>query len=717
MNLRKHVQENESLEFRNQQLSKRVALLQEDINSPARSRKKKGGADSSVNEIHAQELASKISENERLHMKVLELTQKSERTIKNLEMKIANLEKEVATHHAGVDELNKEHRKEVETLSTDKAVLEGQLAKEVSEVEELRKALEELQTRVGREGYSAEPAESSGKDQKSQIKSLLMSDDDGSFVSLNVPVVDTKLQAEVLTILRSGMELVSTFTTQMSTFHSYLEQRCKAYPIDTSTGSRMSFVNQKLCELLHNSASFTRPLVSALTSYCDRLESNPFSQATAGDLHEFSSSHQKFVIFLETLTPYLQLSLQEESAESVCGAQLTDVNQRISQIFPLLTGTFASINECVSIIVEGPASGVPNANAAACLLMIQSKLTDIKSIVDDLSDQYSSKIGYEYHLPTTSQKLNTTNECVVSVLGGISSTAHQLCGFLESNSEVLSASLDQSSPNSTENEHQSSRQSVLNQLRTRATTFMHRLNQLDNPSTVPYTLAVYNAHSLSSSSESKQTLMKQVMANQEKLSKLEQGKEQLVLDLQLLKVKYEKEQKRVVTLESELARSSATDTGSETHGHISSKPVLQQPAVISSTLSGSVGSLSTASTEEEPIDDSVMIRKHFVGRIADLNRQVQDSDSKSSHYYAECRALHKQLNHNSVLRVKLAQELQVASDTIQQLQDQLTTTSSNYEKQLSTMSDHLCELNDRLMKQNDEIEDLKRPTKGRRRGK
>ena len=31
-------------------------------------------------------------------------------------------------------------------------------------------------------------------------------------------------QAEVLTILKGGMELVSTFTTQMSTFHSYLEQ-------------------------------------------------------------------------------------------------------------------------------------------------------------------------------------------------------------------------------------------------------------------------------------------------------------------------------------------------------------------------------------------------------------------------------------------------------------------------------------------------------------
>lgn len=37
--------------------------------------------------------------------------------------------------------------------------------------------------------------------------------------------------------------------------------------------------------------------------------------------------------------------------------------------------------------------------------------------------------------------------------------------------------------------------------------------------------------------------MKQVMANKEKLSRLEQEKEQLVLDIQLLAIKHEKEQK------------------------------------------------------------------------------------------------------------------------------------------------------------------------------
>lgn len=46
-------------------------------------------------------------------------------------------------------------------------------------------------------------------------------------------------------------------------------------------------------------------------------------------------------------------SLQEESAESVCGAQLSNANQKIIQTLPLLTGSFASLNEYITIIVEG----------------------------------------------------------------------------------------------------------------------------------------------------------------------------------------------------------------------------------------------------------------------------------------------------------------------------------------------------------------------------
>lgn len=68
-------------------------------------------------------------------------------------------------------------------------------------------------------------------------------------------------------------------------------------------------------------------------------------------------------------------------------------------------------------------------------------------------------------------------------------------------------------------------------------------NLQDCPPSVPYTLAVHNSQSLSTSTESNQSLLQQVSANKEKFATLEQEKEQLALDLKLLTIKYEMEQK------------------------------------------------------------------------------------------------------------------------------------------------------------------------------
>ena len=78
------------------------------------------------------------------------------------------------------------------------------------------------------------------------------------------------------------------------------------------------------------------------------------------------------------------------------------MNQKISQLFPLLTGTFASLNEFINVIVEGmfadsplmgfailiaihhvigPGVGISATNAACCLRMLQSSVTDLKNTV------------------------------------------------------------------------------------------------------------------------------------------------------------------------------------------------------------------------------------------------------------------------------------------------------------------------------------------------
>lgn len=45
------------------------------------------------------------------------------------------------------------------------------------------------------------------------------------------------------------------------------------------------------------------------------------------------------------------------------------------------------------------------------------------SLSTALHNLYSSKITLEYQLPTSSQKLTTTNECIVSILSGLTLTA------------------------------------------------------------------------------------------------------------------------------------------------------------------------------------------------------------------------------------------------------------------------------------------------------
>nr|XP_042123518.1 protein phosphatase 1 regulatory subunit 21 [Peromyscus maniculatus bairdii] len=107
-----------------------------------------------------------------------------------------------------------------------------------------------------------------------------------------------------------------------------------------------------------------------------------------------------------------------------------------------------------------------------------------------------------------------------------------------------------------------------------------------------------------------------------------------------------------------------------------------------------------------------LIKNHYMARIAELTSQLQLADSKSVHFYAECRALSKRLALAEKCKENLTEEMKLASQNSSRLQDELTTTKRSYEDQLSMMSDHLCSMNETLSKQREEIDTLKMSSKG-----
>ena len=107
-----------------------------------------------------------------------------------------------------------------------------------------------------------------------------------------------------------------------------------------------------------------------------------------------------------------------------------------------LVGVHSSL--CLPV---GPVVGISVASLPVCLQRLKISIRDLHHVLEGryfevgphqqfscslahsfpaLHNLYSSKITLEYQLPSSSQKLNTTNECIVSVLSGLTLTTLQV---------------------------------------------------------------------------------------------------------------------------------------------------------------------------------------------------------------------------------------------------------------------------------------------------
>ncbi|KAL4593668.1 hypothetical protein GN956_G26402, partial [Arapaima gigas] len=154
--LRKVEQEMDSLTFRNQQLAKRVELLQEELaaSEAQRSRKSKGKGDSpsqqglQAQSVFDEDLQKKIQENERLHIQFYEADEQHRRQEAQLKARLEVLERDSQQHQEVVDGLTQKYMETIEKLQSDKARLEVKSQTLEREAKECRLRTEECQQQL-----------------------------------------------------------------------------------------------------------------------------------------------------------------------------------------------------------------------------------------------------------------------------------------------------------------------------------------------------------------------------------------------------------------------------------------------------------------------------------------------------------------------------------------------------------------------------------------
>ncbi|XP_067149089.1 protein phosphatase 1 regulatory subunit 21 isoform X5 [Apteryx mantelli] len=685
--LRKLQQEMDSLTFRNQQLAKRVELLQDELAlSEARGKKNKKSGESSSQlsqeqkSVFNEDLQKKIEENERLHILFFEADEQHKRLEVELRSRLEVLETDAAQHQAVVDSLTRKYTDTIEKLQNDKAKLEIKsqtLEREAKDcrlrTEECQQQLKNLQAALG----------SRLEESLCIINEKVPFNDTRSnrYNALNVPVHNRRYQLKLRDLAGQALAFVQDLVTALLNFHTYTEQKVQIFPVDSATDT-ISPLNQK---------------------------------ETAVKLKAFAEHLSSYLCFLRKILPYQLKSLEEECESSLCTAALRARNMELHRDMKKLTAVFEKLHTYISLLAlpSTKPEGCLRTNYSFVFTNVAASLHGFHDILKDISKHYSQKATLEQEVPTATQKLITTNDCVLSSVVALTNGVGKIASFFSNNLDHFTGSLSYGPKGGAEFISPLSAECML-QYKKKAAAYMKSLKKPCSDS-VPYEEALANRRVLLSSTESREGLAQQVQQSLEKIAKLEQEKEHWMLEAQLAKIKLEKEnQKLKYSLSGHLAETmqersvlpNVTEQKEETIEKSQREPVKSTSLIGMLTI--------TTDNEKTPDNESRedLIKKHYMARIAELTSHLQLADSKSVHFHAECRALAKRLALAEKSKESLMEELKLASHNISRLQDELMTTKRSYEDQLSMMSDHLCSMNETLTKQREEIDTLKLTSKG-----
>ncbi|KAJ3610552.1 hypothetical protein NHX12_022644 [Muraenolepis orangiensis] len=515
--------------------------------------------------------------------------------------------------------------------------------------------------------------------------------------SLNVPPHNRRHQLKARDVAGQAVGFAQDLVAALLNFHSYTEQRVHIYPRDSSI-EPISPLNQKFSHYLHENAAYVRPLEDGLLQLHQSITEDTVTVLeTVGQLKLFADHFSAYSRFLQKILPY---QLKRTASSSF---------DKLSNYINLLA--LPSVRQ----------DAMPQTSMCAVFTQMAACLHSLQDAVKVMSKHYNQKAGLEGELPTVTEKLRTTTECLLGSLVSLANSTGKIATFFSNNLDFFTSSKGYGPRGGPAALDPLQAESML-AFKKRAASYIHAI-QKPRPQSVLYKESLCNRRVLTSSTESREGLTQQVHQSQEKIARLEQEKEHWLLEAQLGKVRLEKESQRIGELEAQLAAAmggapvyAASAVAAVPPNDMSAHDQEDMEAVPrgarkDSTLSTSlVGMLSTTPSTENVRDEESreqLIKDHYMVRVGELTTQLQVSDSKAVHFHAECRALAKRLALAEKSREALGEEVKAANQNITRLQDELTTTKRSYEDQLSMMSDHLCSMNETLSKQREEIDTLK----------
>uniref|UniRef100_A0A131XD81 Protein phosphatase 1 regulatory subunit 21 n=1 Tax=Hyalomma excavatum TaxID=257692 RepID=A0A131XD81_9ACAR len=685
--MRKLLQEVESLNFCNQQLTKRVGFLQEELEEDrAKKNKKKhhAAAAAAASPMHQgiidAELQSRIEENEKLHLQVSAAELEHRQRVEKLEAELQELRQVLATHEDQLGDAVGKREEQISRLTQERAKLELKLKACEKELKEVSMKNELSESKLAK---FTRTLESHLEEARTIVEQNVHFRDvgDGRAPGLDVPVTWHAHENGVRALLWQLAELVPEVSQALSTLHTYAEQRVRLLLSGTICGLDPKLAQgplQMFAQHLHGNVAYLQPIEEAYRAYFDTVCKEGLYILDGGPtISPLSAALCRYVSYLHKLLPYVALSLKAGASSPTSDVKCHELRAKLGNVVSHVVIKFDKMSRYLLLLSTKGCEPGSRACHCAGYLAVVGKLVGIsKCLWEDFADvkrQLSSLMLFEHELPTLSLEAKTTDDCLVSSLASVASSCKKLSRALEAKVLLSEEAYQRRGFSRAEPLCKSHLGPHAALLRQRGTAYLRKCQLYTrNPECIPYSIAIENSGALQSHVENKESSAQQLETLRNKVRKLEEEKEHWMLEWQLLQAKY----KDMLPMSGQLLNQGKGDS-----------------------------------------HDGQVIVEHFKARIKEMIRQNQLADSKALYYYSECKALQKRLHLAEQRKAELENQLQDTQLALQQLRDEMRSTARSYEDQLSTMSEHLASMNEKLTQQKDEIDALRHSSSSTKFGK
>ena len=682
--IRRSQQEIDSSSFRNQQMAKRIELLQSELEQ--KEKKGKVVVDknlSIVSNVLDEDLRQKIYENELLHKQVHEYSTEKRQIEQrfNDELSAAKLNAKVSNE--ALEKLRETSLLETEHLRNDKVVLENQLELLKSESQQNTAA---MTMKLSELENTNEKLELQIAYLTTTVKEVVVFNDHevGEYNQLRLLPHNKRHENRSQELFRSANSLVSDFCKSLKDFHLYTKLRGNLYPVD----STLQALPETSVRLSQYSDEATIILDSLASVFSDAFHISVTSQHEGIlRLANFEGCFERYVAVFSKFLPYQLSCLEKESELSICVPALQTKNVEFVSSFKKFLPAASKLSTYLKYIIgtKMDKSDDQIEKVKFALQKIISSLNELHLLFKDLSKSFNSKIALEQQLPTTTKapELQNANEFLLGSLLSLSSIAAKFSGFVQADVDFISKSVA------------NNRNSIMSKIcmSKRSGEFMEKISVSSPPQSVPYQEAINRKQDIQS--ENREELLQQLQEVTKKLQTLEREKEHWLLETQLLQMKLEK----VKTVETQ---QDIGEVGRPRNESVSLKP-------LETGMFGDVESAEGFNTTNNKSTEE-LIKQHLTARLSEAALKAQVAEGKALHFENECRMLHKHLAILHKKKQSLHDEVDANSQRVSQLQDELSVTQRSYEEKLSLMSEHLTVMNDKIATQKDEIESLKSKT-------